>query len=94
MDDDGAGSYQALNDTGVVDCATVGAARLACPQAGYPVQDGETGRDVTDNDSGDGLAGFSFTKLDSDGVALPKTKLAFSAFALILATRRAWYFGV
>ncbi len=34
-------------------------------------QDCSHGRDATHNDDTDGLAGFSFTKLDSNGVALP-----------------------
>lgn len=34
-------------------------------------QDSSYGRDVSHNDDGDGVAGFSFTKLDSDGQALP-----------------------
>ncbi|MGB5722735.1 MAG: DUF1566 domain-containing protein, partial [Woeseiaceae bacterium] len=70
VDDDGAGSYQALNDTGVVTCTNLSATLLPCPQAGFPAQDGEVGRDVTDNNPDDGLEGFSFTKLDIDGVAL------------------------
>ena len=34
-------------------------------------QDGMEGRDVTTNDYNDGYAGFSFTKIGSDGKALP-----------------------
>jgi len=66
-DDDGPGSYVALNDTGVTYCATADNALLACPQADFPLQDGEFGRDVTANNPDDGLEGFSFTKLDQNG---------------------------
>ena len=34
-------------------------------------QDGDYGRDLSDNDDSDGHAGFSFTKLDQDGNPLP-----------------------
>ena len=34
------------------------------------IQDAMTGRDVTNNDDSDGLAGFSYTKLDADGQPL------------------------
>ncbi|MEN9501334.1 MAG: hypothetical protein RI964_619 [Pseudomonadota bacterium] len=33
-------------------------------------QDGQTGRDATNNDDSDGVAGFSFTKIGDDGKAL------------------------
>jgi hypothetical protein len=39
--------------------------------SGFPGHDAQYGRDVTDNDPSDGYAGFSFTKLDQDGNALP-----------------------
>lgn len=48
-----------LNDTGIT---------LKVGSTGK--EDGDYGRDVTDNDSTDGHAGFSFTKLDSAGNAL------------------------
>ena len=73
IDDDAyAGTYAALNDTGVVDCATPDAALLDCPQAGFPGQDGETGRDAdpATNSDADGSAGFSFVKLAMDGTPL------------------------
>ncbi len=69
-DDDGGGSFQALNDTGTTTCTNQSSTMQTCPQAGFPMQDGETGRDVTDSDPSDGLAGFSFTKLDAAGVPL------------------------
>lgn len=36
-----------LNDTGITTCASAGANGLACPQAGFAGQDGETGRDAS-----------------------------------------------
>ena len=58
---------RALNDTGITVCWDGSTFGLTCPQAGYPGQDAEYGRDVTVNDDSDGHAGFSFTKLDSSG---------------------------
>lgn len=69
-DDDGAGRFSALNDTAYIWCADTALSTLSCPQAGYPNQDGDLGRDVTHNDNSDGRYGFSFTKLDSSGTAL------------------------
>lgn len=43
-----------LNDTGITTCGTATAANLACPQAGLPGQDGETGREATANVVGQG----------------------------------------
>ena len=60
-----------LNDTGVVTCSDASGNGLPCPQGGYPGQDAEYGRDATANDDSDGLAGFSFTKLDANGQPLP-----------------------
>ena len=60
-----------LNDTGVFTCGDLNNNLLACPVAGYPNQDAEYGRDFTDNDATDGELGFSFTKLDASGQALP-----------------------
>ncbi len=71
VDDDHERGVLALNDTGVTYCADAGSTLLACPQPDFPQQDGDIGRDVTDDDPADGLAGFSFTKLDSSGIALP-----------------------
>ena len=41
-------------------------------------QDCHQGRDATHNDDSDGHAGFSFTKLDSDGKALPTSATSWS----------------
>ena len=60
-----------LNDTGITSCADATTNRLACPVTGFPGQDAQFGRDVTHNDDSDGHAGFSFTKLDSNGNPLP-----------------------
>jgi hypothetical protein len=69
------GAVFELNDTGVTYCRTFFQDGLACspPPVGYEWQDGEFGRDVTNFDATDGHAGFSFTKLDSDGNPLPAT---------------------
>lgn len=58
-----------LNDTGITKCS----GNSSCPQAGYPGQDAESGRDVTANDDSDGKAGFSFTKISDAGMALPNS---------------------
>ncbi len=60
-----------LNDTGITSCANDTDHILPCPVEGFPGQDAESGRDVTANDDSDGHAGFSFTKLDSNGQPLP-----------------------
>lgn len=70
VDDDGTAAYGALNDTGVITCANGSEAMVTCPQAGYPGQDAEHGRDVTDADPSDGALGFSFVKRDAAGDAL------------------------
>lgn len=71
-DDDGAPTYATMNDTGVQTCATEASASLSCPQADFPSQDGDNGRDSDPaiNGNTDGLAGFSFTKLDIGGFEL------------------------
>ena len=56
-----------LNDTGITECADGSPNYLPCPVNGYPEQDAQYGRDKTANDDSDGHAGFSFTKLDSNG---------------------------
>ncbi|NEX16856.1 MAG: hypothetical protein C1943_09565 [Halochromatium sp.] len=60
-----------INDTGIDWCADDNANNLACPVSAYPGQDGDSGRDVNDNNPNDGQAGFSFTKLDANGQELP-----------------------
>jgi hypothetical protein len=49
----------------LVSCASVNAIAL------NPAQDGMLGRDVTSNSDTDGILGFSFTKIDATGAALP-----------------------
>jgi hypothetical protein len=67
-----------LNDTGITACSDASSYGLACPQASYPGQDGEYGRDTTHNDNSDGHAGFNFTKLDANGIALPTSASSWS----------------
>lgn len=74
-----------LNDTGVSHCGTIDSssntvncdAGIFLPAGGgasikvpHP-QDGDHGRDVSDNSNSDGQLGFQFTKLDNSGDALP-----------------------
>lgn len=61
----------ALNDTGITSCSSGNTNELPCPRGRYPGQDGDYGRDVTEHDDSDGLAGFSYTKLDKQGEVLP-----------------------
>lgn len=56
-----------LNDTGIIQCADGTTNDLSCPVSGYPDQDAQYGRDINNNDDSDGHAGFSFTKLDTNG---------------------------
>ncbi|WP_295436617.1 DUF1566 domain-containing protein [uncultured Thiodictyon sp.] len=67
-----------LNDTGIVWCANETQNLLACPVGGYPGQDAQSGRDVTNNDDSDGHAGFSFTKLDANGNPLAASAATWS----------------
>lgn len=46
--------------------------------AAYPWQDAEEGHDATQDDDADGHAGFVFTKLDTNGGALPASAGAWS----------------
>lgn len=81
----GVNATDPLNDTGVTRCGTVNtnsnlvdcSAAIYIPSGGgassqvpHP-QDGDNGRDTTDNDNSDGTAGFHFTKLDGNGDDLP-----------------------
>jgi len=69
--DDDVATLRALNDTGLVFCADGTSDGRACTQtAAFPGQDAQFGRDVTNNNSSDGDAGFSFTKLDASGAPL------------------------
>ena len=64
-----------LNDTGIVFCGNSSSNSLPCPVIDYPGQDAQYGRDATHNNDNDGHAGFSFTKLDENGNALPSSAL-------------------
>jgi hypothetical protein len=66
-----------LNDTGITFCRGNGEDG-SCPIMWFRGQDGEYGRDVTNNDDSDGHAGFSFTKLDADGNPLPASATQWS----------------
>ncbi len=71
-----------LNDTGVTRCSD-GDNQSDCPLAGYPLQDGDLGRDALARDGaldkvGGGAAGFDFTKLDASGQPLPASAESWS----------------
>ena len=60
-----------LNDTGITGCADGTSFGLACPQAGYPGQDAEQGRDANPVYTGSGtnrVTSFLFTALSSGAV--------------------------
>ncbi len=71
-------TYGVLNDTGITWSGNYASGNNAtCVSSSTPngdnvvvAQDCSHGRDVTHNDDSDGLAGFSFTKLDSSGQPL------------------------
>ena len=61
-----------LGDTGVTTCGNATHNDLPCNITSFPGQDGDYGRDINANDgNNNGTASFSYTKLDSNGVALP-----------------------
>jgi hypothetical protein len=60
-----------LNDTGITFCSDGAFNVNNCGISSYPKQDGDFGRDVTNNDDKDGHAGFSFTKISATGEKLP-----------------------
>jgi hypothetical protein len=64
------GATGKLNDTGIIYCATNTTNEDACPISAYPGQDADFGRDKTKNNDSNGHAGFSFTKLNTNGIAL------------------------
>jgi len=68
----------AINDTGIITCANVTTNGLTCPQADFPGQDAQYGRDTTHNDNSDGHAGFSYTKLDANGNSLADSATTWS----------------
>ncbi len=68
-------SSSALNDTGVTTCSDDFVNGLDCNSASdgtdqFSGQDAEHGRDLTNNASSDGHAGFVFSKLDNNGTPL------------------------
>ncbi len=92
---------QKINDTGIVQCSTIGypyvpqhnnnCTETAGPQ-GAPIpagQDADYGRDRTANDNTDGHAGFSFTKLDKGGNPLPQSATQWSC-VLDNVTKLVW----
>lgn len=65
-----------LGDTGQNWCASEAAGDLLCPQAGFPDQDGDHGRDALARSGqlvkiGGGDAGFDYTKISNSGNPLP-----------------------
>ena len=65
-----------LNDTGYGGCATATTANVGCPQAAFPDQDGDHGRDALRRlgqlpKIGGGEGGFDFTKISNSGNPLP-----------------------
>ncbi|WP_420226205.1 DUF1566 domain-containing protein [Pigmentiphaga litoralis] len=69
-----------LNDTGIATCVDANGAAAACPAAGLPGQDAQTGRDalaVTQSPA-DGLAGFSYAKVGAAGESLAASATAWS----------------
>ena len=71
-------NYGVFNDTGITGCYDGSTNGQPCPTVTYPGQDGDVGRDVDFNDNSDGVAGFSFTKLDASGNALPSLATTWS----------------
>ena len=69
----GHASAAGLDDAGVTQCGNLTQNGQACPQAGFPSQDAETGRDAQAGlqKAGAGPAGFDYTKLDAAGQPLP-----------------------
>ncbi len=59
-----------LNDTGITNCADATSNIQTCPVATHPRQDAQFGRDSTAADNSDGNAGFSFTKIDEQGISV------------------------
>ncbi|MBV5310843.1 MAG: DUF1566 domain-containing protein, partial [Chromatium okenii] len=67
-----------LNDTGISACSDTNTNGQICPLAAFPDQDAELGRDAeniagTLIKTGDGNAGFDFTKISNIGAVLPAT---------------------
>lgn len=68
-----------LNDTGITKWANDTANDLTSPQADFPGQDADYGRDKTNNNNSDGHAGFSYTKIGANGEILPVVAAQWSA---------------
>lgn len=67
-----------LNDTGMTASGyDTNGNLVACAQAAAG-NDCNTGRDATANDDADGKTGFSFTKIDANGYALPSSATSWS----------------
>lgn len=62
-----------LNDTGITFCSDGAFNVNSCGISTYPRQDGDFGRDFSDNDDKDGHAGFNFAKISSTGEKLALT---------------------
>ncbi len=65
-----------LNDTGIDQCSSPSGGWTDCPLPDYPGQDGDSGRDAQAREgeltkAGTGAAGFDFTKIGTEGEALP-----------------------
>jgi len=72
-------TVKVLNDTGMIDGFEYpSGAIVACDGSIPGPQDCHQGRDATNFDDTDGLAGFSFTKLDSDGIELDVSAVTWS----------------
>jgi hypothetical protein len=72
-------SFGQLNDTGINWGGDYPEGNNATCTSNIAVpQDCDYGRDATDSDDSDGHAGFSFTKLDADGNALPASETEWS----------------
>lgn len=66
-----------MNDTGVTTWFDGTSFSSTSPNSDYPSQDAEFGRDADNTDSFDGHSGFSLTKIDISGNALPSNAESF-----------------
>jgi len=69
-------TFGKLNDTGITTCGDETSNDLTCPVSGFEGQDGDFGRDSNNNTNkdSDGHAGFSFTKISTQGTQLGETE--------------------
>ncbi len=72
------GAVSKLNDTGITACADATTNSRICPLSTFPGQDGDFGRDKTNNNDSDGHAGFSFTKISNTGAQLSANAASWS----------------